>query len=64
MALALSFRPEESGPALRRLLSDLDRTRSVVDLALHRLGPAGVQHMLRAIFGDDGAPDPAFAIWL
>jgi predicted ATPase len=51
IVLALTFRSDEIGPRLARLLADLDRTRCAVDLTLRPLGVAEVSAMLEAIFG-------------
>src|SRR3954468_14936164 len=50
VTIALTFRGEEAGPRLARLVADLERARIVADLPLERLGRADVAAMLHAIF--------------
>ena len=59
--LALSFRSDEVGPDLERLLADLDRARVAIDIPLSRLGPDDIGAMVRAIFGARGGPGDEFA---
>ena len=54
VALALSFRSDEIGPTLERLLAELDRTRIATQLDLGRFSGAELTRMIGAIF--DGAP--------
>src|SRR5688572_2106400 len=51
VVIALTYRAEEAGPRLTRLISDLERARVVSQLPVGRLGRADVDEMLRAIFG-------------
>lgn len=60
MVLAISYRSDEVGPRLGRLLAELDRTRLAAELPLPRLGAHEVAGMLRAIFGEDTAPGEEF----
>jgi DNA-binding CsgD family transcriptional regulator len=55
MALALSYRSDEVGQRLARLLADLERKRLSVEITLSRLETKEVAAMLRAIFGEDVA---------
>ena len=58
-ALVLTFRSDEVGGRLARLLADLDRARCASEVALRPLAAAEVSAMLQAIFGADaplGAP--------
>ena len=50
VAIALTYRGEEAGPRLARLVADLERARIVSDLPIERLGRDDVGAMLRAIF--------------
>ena len=54
VTLALSFRSDEIGSTLERTLADLDRTRIVTQLDLHRFTRDELATMLSAIF--DGTP--------
>src|SRR3954470_19568091 len=49
--LALTYRGEEAGPRLVRLVADLERARLLGDLAVEPFGRDEVAAMLRAIFG-------------
>jgi DNA-binding CsgD family transcriptional regulator len=49
--IALTYRGEEVGPRLARLIADLERARVVADLPVERLGRDEVGAMLQAIFG-------------
>jgi DNA-binding CsgD family transcriptional regulator len=51
VVVALTYRGEEAGPRLLRLVADLERARVVDDLAVEPLGRDDVGAMLRAIFG-------------
>ena len=51
VVIALTFRGEEAGPRLARLVTDLERARIVADLPIDRLGRDGVGAMVSAIFG-------------
>lgn len=64
VVLALSYRSDEVGAGLERLLAELNRARIVAELPLSRLGTAEVSTMLRAIFGEEGAPGEEFAALL
>ncbi|MFP5354303.1 MAG: ATP-binding protein, partial [Gemmatimonadota bacterium] len=60
VALILTFRSDEVGARLARLLADLDRARCASELFLRPLGAADVSAMLQAIFGQQAALGPAF----
>jgi DNA-binding CsgD family transcriptional regulator len=49
--IALTYRGEEVGPRLARLIADLERARLVSELPVERLGREDVGAMLQAIFG-------------
>ena len=51
VVIALTYRGEEAGPRLARLVADLERARLVTDFPLDRLGREEVGAMLEAIFG-------------
>jgi DNA-binding CsgD family transcriptional regulator len=51
VVIALTYRGEEAGPRLSRLVADLERSRLVADLPVERLGRSDVGAMLQAIFG-------------
>ena len=51
VVLALTYRGEEAGPRLVRLVADLERARVVDDLTIEPLGRDDVGAMLHAIFG-------------
>jgi DNA-binding NarL/FixJ family response regulator len=51
-----TFREDEISPELRTLLSELDRSRTSLELRLNRLPPDGVAAMLMAIFKSDRPP--------
>jgi DNA-binding CsgD family transcriptional regulator len=51
VVLAVTYRGEEAGPRLARLVADLQRARVVDDLTIEPLGRDDVGAMLRAIFG-------------
>jgi DNA-binding CsgD family transcriptional regulator len=51
VVIALTYRGEEVGPRLARLVADLERARVVVDLPVEPLGRNDVAAMLQAIFG-------------
>jgi DNA-binding CsgD family transcriptional regulator len=51
VAIALTFRGEEAGPRLTRLIADLDRARLAANLPVRALDRGGVEEMLHAIFG-------------
>ena len=59
--VTLSFRSDEIGPSLHRLLADLDRTRLTVEVALSRLPAAAVGAMVRAILGARAGPGDELA---
>lgn len=58
--VALTYRSDEVGARLARLLAELDRTRIAVEVPVQPLAPEGVAAMVGAIFGE-GAADGAFA---
>ena len=60
VALLLTFRSDEVGPRLARLLADLDRARCAAELTLRPFSTTEVSAMLRAIFGEHVAFGPAF----
>lgn len=60
IAIALSFRSDEVGPPLERLLAELDRTRIATELNLSRFSSDEIETMLAAIF-DGGTPGGGFA---
>jgi DNA-binding CsgD family transcriptional regulator/tetratricopeptide (TPR) repeat protein len=60
VVLALSYRSDEIGPRLGRLLAELDRARLAAELPLACLTTDEVATMLRAIFGDDAALGEGF----
>jgi DNA-binding CsgD family transcriptional regulator len=49
--IALTYRGEEVGPRLARLVSDLERARALFEVDIERLGREHVGAMLEAIFG-------------
>lgn len=49
--IALTYREEEAGPRLVRLVAELERARLVADLPVDPLGREDVAEMLHAIFG-------------
>jgi len=51
VVIALTYRGEEAGPQLTRLVADLERARVVSELPVERLGRGEVGAMLQAIFG-------------
>jgi DNA-binding CsgD family transcriptional regulator len=51
VVISLTYRSEEVGPRLARLISDLERARVATELPVERLGRADVAAMLHAIFG-------------
>lgn len=51
VAIALTYRGEEAGPRLTRLIGDLERAHLATNLPVDRLDRGGVEEMLRAIFG-------------
>lgn len=60
IALLMTYRSDETGPRLTRLLADFDRARCAADIALRPLGSSQVWAMLQAIFGAQPAFEPAF----
>jgi DNA-binding CsgD family transcriptional regulator/tetratricopeptide (TPR) repeat protein len=60
VAMVLTFRSDEVGARLGRLLADLDRARCASEIALRALNQAEVATMIDAIFGSGSALDPAF----
>jgi tetratricopeptide (TPR) repeat protein len=59
-ALLMTYRSDEVGPRLSRLLADFDRARCAADIALQPLGVAQVAAMLQAIFGAQPMFESAF----
>ena len=51
VVIVLTYRAEDAGPRLTRLIADLERARVVGELPVGRLGRADVDEMLQAIFG-------------
>jgi len=51
VVIALTYRAEEAGPRLARLITELERARIVAELPVEPLGRDEVGKMLRAIFG-------------
>ena len=51
VAIALTYRGEEAGARLTRLVADLDRARLVARLPVQALDRRGVEEMLHGIFG-------------
>ncbi|HEY5414354.1 MAG TPA: AAA family ATPase [Gemmatimonadaceae bacterium] len=51
VVIALTYRGEEAGPQLTRLVADLERARVVSEMPVERLGRGDVGAMLQAIFG-------------
>ncbi|HEX9106938.1 MAG TPA: AAA family ATPase, partial [Longimicrobiales bacterium] len=62
--LALTYRSDEVGPRLARLLAELDRTRLTTELELRPLSAEDVVAMLHAIFGHAGVPGEGFVATL
>lgn len=60
IALTLTFRSDEIGPRLARLLADFDRARCAAEIGLRPLGVSEVSAMLQAIFGSQSALGSAF----
>ncbi len=60
IALVLTFRSDEIGTRLARLLADLDRARCAVEVSLRSLDLAEVEAMVAAIFGSETAFEPSF----
>jgi DNA-binding CsgD family transcriptional regulator len=60
IALILTFRSDEIGPRLARLLADLDRARCASEISLRPLAVPEVAAMLQAIFGTQVAFGSAF----
>ena len=60
IALALSFRSDEIGARLARLLSDFDRARCASEVSLRPLDVPNVAAMLSAIFGPESTFEPSF----
>ena len=61
VAIALTYRGEETGQRLERLVTDLGRARLSTMLALEPLRRSDVAEMLHAIFGDSDALGDEFA---
>lgn len=60
IALVLTFRSDEVGPRLTKLLADLDRARCASEIALRPLTAGEVATMLQSIFGPQTSFGPAF----
>ena len=60
IALVLTFRSDEVGPRLTRLLADFDRARCASEIGLRPLRAAEVSAMLQSIFGPEAAFGPRF----
>jgi len=60
IALVLTFRSDEVGTRLAKLLADFDRARCASEVALRPLAVAEVSEMLQAIFGSHVALGSAF----
>ena len=60
IALVLTFRSDEIGPRLAKLLADLDRARCASEVSLRPLAPGEVSAMLHAIFGAQSPPGGSF----
>ena len=60
IALALTFRSDEIGARLARLLADFDRARCAWEVSLRPLDATQVASMLGAIFGPEAVFDQAF----
>ena len=60
IVLALSFRSDEIGARLARLLADLDRARCAWEVSLRPLDVPQIAAMLSAIFGAESPFEPAF----
>jgi DNA-binding CsgD family transcriptional regulator/tetratricopeptide (TPR) repeat protein len=54
LAIALTYRGEEVGPGLARLIAELERARVSTELRVERLARDEVGEMLGAIFGSPG----------
>ncbi|MGE5748369.1 MAG: ATP-binding protein, partial [Gemmatimonas sp.] len=61
IALVLTFRSDEVGPRLTRLLADFDRARCASEVGLRPLGVPEVSMMLQSIFGVQVAFGSPFA---
>lgn len=55
VAVVLTFRSDEIGARLARLLADLDRARCASEIALRPLGARDVSAMMQSIFGEGTA---------
>ncbi|MEO8620144.1 MAG: AAA family ATPase [bacterium] len=60
IAVVLTFRSDEVGPRLSRLLADFDRARCASEVGLRALGQSDVLVMLQSIFGSDLALGSTF----
>jgi predicted ATPase len=60
VGIALTYRDEETGPRLKRLIADLGRTGLAVAFPLRALDRAGVEEMVHAIFGSHDTLGPEF----
>lgn len=61
ISLVLTFRSDEVGPRLARLLADFDRARCASEVSLRPLGVSDVSAMLQSIFGVQVAFGSPFA---
>lgn len=60
VAVLLTFRSDEHGPHLARLLADFDRARTASEVGLRPLGATDVAEVLEAIFGTGAGFTPDF----
>ena len=60
ITLILTFRSDETGPRLTKLLADLDRARCAAEILLRPLDVADISAMLHAIFGSQAVVDTSF----
>lgn len=60
VTMILTFRSDEVGPRLTRLLADLDRARCATEITLRPLNASDVSAMLGAIFGSRAVLDAGF----
>ncbi|MFN8580396.1 MAG: AAA family ATPase [Gemmatimonadaceae bacterium] len=60
IAIVLTFRSDEVGPRLSRLLADFDRARVASEVALRPLSVGEVTAMLQTIFGTQQTLGPGF----
>ena len=60
VGIALTYRDEEMGPRLTRLVADLERAGLATTFPLRTLDRSGLEEMLHAIFGGDETLGPDF----